>query len=70
MAARLSRFTRKAREEPQTRFNALMGLLFDPKGLHVSFERQNGKKAPGVHGIRKNLYPMPIGKPQTGSQMV
>ena len=30
------------------RFNALMGLLFDPEGLHASFERQAGKKAPGV----------------------
>ena len=53
MTTRLTRFTQKAREEPRTRFNALMGLVFDPEGLHASFERQNGKKAPGVDGIRK-----------------
>jgi len=33
-----------------------MGLLFDPEGLRESFERQNGKKAPGVDGIRKEQY--------------
>jgi RNA-directed DNA polymerase len=53
MTTRLARFTRKAREEPRERFNALMGLVFDPEGLHASFERQNGRKAPGVDGIRK-----------------
>ncbi len=56
MTTRLERFTQKARNEPQTRFNALMGLLFDPEGLRESFERQNGKKAPGVDGIRKEQY--------------
>ena len=33
-----------------------MGLLFEPEGLHASFERQNGKKAPGVDGVRKADY--------------
>lgn len=53
MPTRLTRFTQKAREEPRTRFTALLGLVFDPAGLHASFERQSGRKAPGVNGIRK-----------------
>jgi hypothetical protein len=48
MTTRLDRFTQKARAEPQLRFNALRGLVFDPEGLHESFGRQGGKKAPGV----------------------
>jgi RNA-directed DNA polymerase len=32
-----TRLTEKARAEPPLRFNALMGLLFDPEGLHASF---------------------------------
>ena len=56
MTTRLARFTQKAREEPRERFSALMGLVFDPEGLHASFERQNGKKAPGVDGMRKADY--------------
>lgn len=56
MTTKFIRFTEKARAEPQLRFNALMGLLFDPEGLHASFERQNGRKAPGVDGIRKVDY--------------
>ena len=56
MTTRLDRFTQKARAEPQLRFNALMGLVFDPEGLHESFARQDGKKAPGVDGIRKADY--------------
>lgn len=56
VSTRLERFTHKARSEPQTRFNALMGLLFDPEGLRDSFERQDGRKAPGVDGIRKEQY--------------
>ena len=56
MTTKLIRFTEKARAEPHLRFNALMGLLFDPEGLHASFERQNGKKAPGVDGMRKVDY--------------
>ncbi|MFZ0789523.1 MAG: reverse transcriptase domain-containing protein [Chromatiaceae bacterium] len=56
MATRLTRFTQKAREEPRERLTALMGLVFDPEGLHASFERQNGRKAPGVDGVRKADY--------------
>ncbi|MDZ7753536.1 MAG: hypothetical protein U5S82_18295 [Gammaproteobacteria bacterium] len=39
MSTRLERFTQKARAEPQLRFTSLMGMLFDPEGLHASFER-------------------------------
>lgn len=56
MSTRLERFTQKARSEPHLRFTALMGLLFDPEGLHASFERQDGRKAPGVDGVRKEDY--------------
>ena len=56
MSTRLERFTHKAREEPRLRFNALMGLLFDREGLRESFERQDGRKAPGVDGMRKEQY--------------
>ena len=38
------------------RFNALMGLVFDPEGLRESFERKARKKAPGVDGMRKEQY--------------
>jgi retron-type reverse transcriptase len=33
-----------------------MGLLYEQEGLHASFERQNGKKALGVDGMRKVGY--------------
>jgi RNA-directed DNA polymerase len=56
MTSRLARFTRMARDEPQTRFTALMGLLFDPEGLRASFESQKESKAPGVDGVRKADY--------------
>jgi RNA-directed DNA polymerase len=56
VTTKLERFTRMAREEPQMRFNALMGLLSDPEGLRESFERQDGRKAPGVDGVRKDDY--------------
>lgn len=56
MTTGLIRFTQRARAEPRIRFNSLMGLLFNPEGLHASFERQNGRKAPGVDGIRKVDY--------------
>lgn len=56
MSTKLERFTHKARNEPQTRFNALMGMLFDPEGLRDSFERQKEHKASGVDGIRKEQY--------------
>ncbi len=50
MTTRLARFTRKAREAPRERFNALMGRIFDPEGLHASFERRNVEKGPGWNG--------------------
>ena len=56
MSTRLERLTLKARNEPQTRFNALMGQLFDPDGLRESYGRQDGRKAPGVDGIDKEQY--------------
>ena len=56
VSTKLERFTHKARNEPQTRFNALMGMLFDPEGLRDSFERQKEHKAPGVDGVRKEQY--------------
>jgi len=56
MITRQARFTQKAREEPETRFTALMGLVFDPAELHASFERQKGNKAPGVDGMKKADY--------------
>jgi RNA-directed DNA polymerase len=56
MATELIRFTQWAREKPQRPYNALMGMLMDPQGLHASFERQAGSKAPGVDGVRKADY--------------
>lgn len=56
MTTRLERLTLKARNEPQTRFTALMGQLFDLDGLRESFGRQDGRKAPGVDGIDKQQY--------------
>ena len=56
MTTRLARLTHKARAEPEIRFNAVMGIVAEPEGLHASFERQDGRKAPGVDGIRKDAY--------------
>ena len=56
MTTKLTCFTQRARAEPTCRFTALMGLVFDAEGLHASFECQDGKKAPGVDGIRKADY--------------
>jgi RNA-directed DNA polymerase len=56
VSTRLERFTHKAREEPRLRFNALMGRVYDPEGLRESFECQDGRKAPGVDGMRKEEY--------------
>ena len=56
MTTKFIRFTEKARAEPQLPFDAPMGLPFDPEGLRASFERQNGRKVPGVDGIRKVDY--------------
>ena len=56
VTTRLDRLTQRARAEPRWRFTALMGLVFDPEGLRESFERQDGRKAPGVDGMRKEQY--------------
>ncbi|WP_308364843.1 MULTISPECIES: reverse transcriptase domain-containing protein [unclassified Microbulbifer] len=56
MQTRLERFTQKAHAEPRLRFTALMGLLSEEQGLRASFTRQDGRKAPGVDGIRKEGY--------------
>ena len=56
MATDLIHFTQWASESPQRQYNALMGMLSDPDGLSASFERQAGRKAPGVDGIRKTDY--------------
>lgn len=60
MTTRLARLTHRARAEPGTRFNALMGMVAEPEGLHASFERQDGRKAPGVDGVRKDAYGVDI----------
>jgi group II intron reverse transcriptase/maturase len=39
-----------------------MGLFFDPEGLRASFERQDGRKALGVDGIRKEDYAEGLGE--------
>ena len=56
MTTKFDRFTQKVQAEPGLRFTALMGLLSEPEGLHASFERQDGRKAPGVDRIRKEDY--------------
>ncbi len=56
MTTKLIHFTQWAREAPQPRYTALMGLLCDPEGLHDSFDRQAGNKATGIDGIRKADY--------------
>jgi hypothetical protein len=33
-----------------------MGLLYDPEELGESFERQDGRKASGVDGVKKADY--------------
>ena len=61
MTTKLERFTLMALDEPHTRFTSLMGLLFDAAGLSASFGRQDGHKAPGVDGIRKEDYAQDVG---------
>ncbi|MDP2852343.1 MAG: hypothetical protein Q8O23_02945 [Gallionella sp.] len=53
MTTQLIHFTQWARETPQPRYTALMGLLCDPGGLRESFDSQPGNKAPGIDGVRK-----------------
>jgi RNA-directed DNA polymerase len=56
MATRLARFTQRVRKVRGERYTALMGLVFDPEELREAFERQDGRKAPGVDGMRKAEY--------------
>jgi len=55
MTTRLDCLRRRA-QQPGVRFNALMGLLSEPEGLRESFDHQPGNKAPGVDGVRKQVY--------------
>jgi group II intron reverse transcriptase/maturase len=56
MGTRLTRFTQRVRKDRGEKYTALMGMIFDPEELRESFERQDGRKAPGVDGIRKADY--------------
>ena len=56
MGTRLTRFTQRVREIRGERYTALMGMLYDPEELRESFERQDGRKAPGVDGVKKPNY--------------
>ncbi len=60
MSTQLIHFTQWAREAPQPRYTALMGLLCDPEGLHESFDRQAGNKAAGIDGVRKADYALDL----------
>ena len=56
MGTRLTRFRQRVMEVRGEKYTALMGLVFDTQELQESFERQNGRKAPGVDGMRKADY--------------
>jgi group II intron reverse transcriptase/maturase len=56
MTTQIIHFTQWARDNPQRKYNSLLGMLFDPDGLNESFERQAANKAPGVDGMRKADY--------------
>ena len=56
MTTELTRFTQWAREQPQQRYTALMGMLTDERGLAESVDRQKANKAKGVDGISKGQY--------------
>jgi RNA-directed DNA polymerase len=56
MATRLARFTRRVREVRGEKYTALMGMVWDPEELRESFGRQDGRKAPGVDGVKKSDY--------------
>ena len=60
MTTKLIHFTQWAREAPQPRYTALMGLLCDPDGLHESFDRQAGNKAASIDGVRKADYALDL----------
>jgi RNA-directed DNA polymerase len=56
MTTELIRFTHWAKDQPQKRFTALMGLLAAPEGLADSYHRQPSRKAVGVDGVDKAAY--------------
>lgn len=56
MTTQIIHFTQWARDNPQRKYNSLLGMLFDPDGLNESFERQAANKASGVDGMRKADY--------------
>ena len=56
MTTELTRFTHWARTQPQRRYTSLMGMLADEDGLAESFHRQDGRKAVGIDGVRKEVY--------------
>ncbi|ASF48347.1 group II intron reverse transcriptase/maturase [Methylovulum psychrotolerans] len=56
MTTQIIHFTQWVRDNPQRKYNSLLGMLFDPDGLNESFERQAANKAPGVDGMRKADY--------------
>lgn len=56
MTTTLARFTQWSRTDPKRQYTSLMGLLYNAEGLHDSFKRLPGSKAPGVDGIRKADY--------------
>jgi RNA-directed DNA polymerase len=60
MTTKLIHFTQWAREAPQPRYTALMGLLCDPAGLRESFDSQAGNKAAGIDGMRKADYALEV----------
>jgi group II intron reverse transcriptase/maturase len=60
MSTTLTDFTLWAKQAPQPRYTALMGMLTNPEGLHDSFQRQAGNKAAGIDGMRKADYAQDI----------
>ena len=56
MTTNLLHFTQMARANPRMKCTSLMGMIFDPKGLLDSFDRQPANKAVGADGMRKDAY--------------
>ena len=53
MTPDIARLAYMAREAPTEKLTSLMGMVFREEGLHDSFRRLPGNKAPGVDGVRK-----------------
>lgn len=56
MNTKLESLAKRAQAEPRMRFSSLLGMVYDPAGLREAFGCQDGRKAPGVDGIRKRDY--------------